>query len=180
MRPKIVLQACDEFLKNGYHGTSLSDIALKYILSKATIYHYFPSKAALFETVMEFLMKQWGNAVVAAVGEDSLGERNLLSVRDSVLVVMDQSKIISIERLAIGEAARFPRISNMYDKCVFIPLVEALTTLILNNNRRVPITHSAAREKSRKLAALFLSSRHRSLLNVEPVNGLCTLIEGFG
>ncbi len=41
------------FARQGYHGTSMRQIAHQAGMSPATIYHYFPDKAALFAAVYE-------------------------------------------------------------------------------------------------------------------------------
>lgn len=41
------------FLSNGYHGTSMRDIAAEAELAAASIYNHYPSKEAIFQEVME-------------------------------------------------------------------------------------------------------------------------------
>lgn len=45
--------AADHFLKYGYHGTSLSEVAKKAGINKSTIHYYFRSKKNLYREVIE-------------------------------------------------------------------------------------------------------------------------------
>jgi|Deesub1362A_J573_1020465.scaffolds.fasta_scaffold03633_2 AcrR family transcriptional regulator len=51
-RRRILDVACSLFLKQGYHGTSMRQIADHAQLAVSGIYNHFPSKETLFETVL--------------------------------------------------------------------------------------------------------------------------------
>lgn len=54
-RRELILRAAAEvFAEVGYHGASLEDIAERLDLTRASLYHYFPSKDALLSTCLEF------------------------------------------------------------------------------------------------------------------------------
>ncbi|MBS7531268.1 TetR/AcrR family transcriptional regulator [Hazenella sp. IB182353] len=59
---KIIHAAIQSFATHGYHATSIQDIADACGIAKGTIYKYFPSKEALFESVFiyhsESIVKQ--------------------------------------------------------------------------------------------------------------------------
>lgn len=53
-RELILRAAAVVFADVGYHGASLEDIAERLDLTRASLYHYFPSKDALLSTCLEF------------------------------------------------------------------------------------------------------------------------------
>jgi AcrR family transcriptional regulator len=49
-----ILEVAEEFLgEHGYHGTRLHQIAERVGIQKASLFHYFPSKAQLYRAVIE-------------------------------------------------------------------------------------------------------------------------------
>lgn len=71
--PPILRAALDCFAAQGYHGTSIREIASRAGLSVAGIYHHFSSKQALLVAVLEHAMEDlWWRSSAAAedVGAD--------------------------------------------------------------------------------------------------------------
>ncbi|WP_119344424.1 TetR/AcrR family transcriptional regulator [Facilibium subflavum] len=58
--PKIIKAAKTLFVKNGFNGTSLRDIAKKATVPVSLIYHYFDSKAHLWKEVKLTYLKESG------------------------------------------------------------------------------------------------------------------------
>lgn len=99
------------FAKNGYACTSMDEIATAAKVSKPTLYTYFGSKDQLFEALM------------VAQRDDMLqpfehGSKNL--VQDlhtfawAYAEVVMKPEFLSLARLVIGEAQRFPTIGKTY------------------------------------------------------------------
>ena len=51
----ILIKSSLSFLRNGYHGVSMRDIAEQVSLQKGSLYHYFPSKVELATTIVQHL-----------------------------------------------------------------------------------------------------------------------------
>jgi AcrR family transcriptional regulator len=56
---RILRAAADEFVKNGYKGTSVQAIADQVELPKANILYYFKSKKGLYLAVLEEILNLW-------------------------------------------------------------------------------------------------------------------------
>jgi AcrR family transcriptional regulator len=54
-RQKVILKASEMFLKHGYDNTPMSQLAKELGLSKAGLYHHYPSKEALLFDVIDFM-----------------------------------------------------------------------------------------------------------------------------
>jgi len=52
-RELLLARATELFAKHGYEGLSMSQLAREAQISKALLYHYFPSKRRLFEAALE-------------------------------------------------------------------------------------------------------------------------------
>jgi AcrR family transcriptional regulator len=72
---EILAVATELFRVRGYHGTRMDDVAAGVALNKATVYHYFPSKADILHRLC---MQSVGDAVEslrdAPEGADVLGQ----------------------------------------------------------------------------------------------------------
>ena len=62
----LVAAARDCFAEGGYSGTSLSQVATRTGITKASIFHHFPSKEALYLAVIGDVLGELGTLVLAA------------------------------------------------------------------------------------------------------------------
>lgn len=62
-KPEILRIALSLFHKQGYYSTSMSDLAEACGLKKGSFYHYFSSKEALMEAVLEHLREYYQNKI---------------------------------------------------------------------------------------------------------------------
>lgn len=79
-RQQIIDTAARLFTSRGFHGTSMSDLAVATRLTKGAFYHHFENKDALFFAVVESVREKWQNAVAAGVlqAEDALDQIAIL------------------------------------------------------------------------------------------------------
>jgi len=108
------------FLKKGYAGTTMEEIAAAAGLTKRTLYNNYPGKDALFtqivvetiafaESFARGLRQELAGGVTAAnVGAalDDLGSRLALGIV--------RHEVIALRRLLIGEAREFPALAAKY------------------------------------------------------------------
>src|SRR3954467_7317531 len=92
----ILTAAADVLAERGYHGMSLDEIADRLDLTKATLYHYFPSKEALVSACLEVLATRI-NQRLSEVAADSAGtasERlSRLIATQLVIIVREQPQM---------------------------------------------------------------------------------------
>jgi AcrR family transcriptional regulator len=70
-RQRIVTVALDTFARRGLLGTSVRDIAQRARIRVSTLYHYFPSKGALYTEVQEHVHERVRALVVEALGRSA-------------------------------------------------------------------------------------------------------------
>jgi AcrR family transcriptional regulator len=89
----ILAAAADVLAVRGYRGMSLDEVAERLDLTKATLYHYFPSKEALVSACIENIATRI-NQRLAEVAADSSGtarERlNRLIITQLMIIVREQ------------------------------------------------------------------------------------------
>jgi len=64
----VLAAALETFARTGLAGTSVRDIARQARIRVSTLYHYYPSKEALYHAVLERMAEQVREMVVAALG----------------------------------------------------------------------------------------------------------------
>lgn len=84
-RRAIVDAAADVFARNGYHASSVQDIATHANIGKGTVYEYFTSKEELFLAVYDAWMSDYEETISNRVREaqDTLGRID--AIRDSTV-----------------------------------------------------------------------------------------------
>ncbi|MFD1883738.1 TetR/AcrR family transcriptional regulator [Paracoccus pacificus] len=102
------------FLRDGFEGASVDEIARVAGVSKATLYSYFPDKRLMFLHVFrEELANCFADSSMLLTIE-APPEVILPAVMRLVADHITSDQGVSIYRVCIGEAARFPEIAKAY------------------------------------------------------------------
>jgi TetR/AcrR family transcriptional regulator, mexJK operon transcriptional repressor len=115
-RRAIVDAATEVFLKTGYLGTNMDEIAALSSVSKQTVYKHFASKEALFVEIVSSMTTGAGDAVhndVAKLGRDEDLADYLVEYALRQLTVVLTPRIMQLRRLVIGEVTRFPELARV-------------------------------------------------------------------
>jgi TetR/AcrR family transcriptional repressor of mexJK operon len=105
------------FLRNGYAGTSVDEIAALAGVSKQTVYKHFDDKEGLFTAVLLETIDQVGGRFYEGLGSlETSGdvERTLREVARELITVVMQPELIQLRRLVTAEAERFPTLGRAY------------------------------------------------------------------
>ena len=116
-RRAIVDAATVAFLRSGYRGTSMDEIAAAAGVSKQTVYKHFADKESLFSEIVTVTVNQASDPVHEEVRhlEDSGDvEANLRDLARRQLALVMQPRIVQLRRLVIGESSRFPELGRMF------------------------------------------------------------------
>ena len=102
------------FMAEGFEGASVDTIAREAGVSKATLYSYFPDKKLLFiEVAQREITRQ--ASLIAEIDHDGLSAREVLTQIGTNLATLLMSKFgISVYRVVIAEAGRFPEIGQQF------------------------------------------------------------------
>jgi len=110
----ILAAAQRTFLASGFGAASMDAIAREAGASKATVYAYFASKEELFGAVVARESERY--AAGFSAGELDLGdvEASLRVIAERFLRLLLSPDVIAINRVIIGEVARFPVLAEVF------------------------------------------------------------------
>jgi AcrR family transcriptional regulator len=101
---KLRREASALFARRGYGGTSMSEIAERVGVRKASLYNYYASKADLLLDLLEKSLEQWEEACRASLaGETTVEERLAAYLGSAVRFGRSNPQAIGIIRLAAGQ-----------------------------------------------------------------------------
>lgn len=121
-RQAILTEATALFLRHGFRGTSMDEVASAAAVSKQTVYKQFADKENLFREIVDGVARNSDGIVsriTAAFGEAVASTREGLEMRlhAAARVYLDgvlQSNVLSLRRLIIAEAEQFPDLAAAY------------------------------------------------------------------
>lgn len=113
-----VLEGAREiFLKDGFDGASVDDIAKAAGVSKATLYSYFPDKRLLFMEVARNECAVQADTATAKVNV-SLPARDVLRFAGYEMInIMSQTFNTRMYRMCMAESERFPEVGRQFYEC---------------------------------------------------------------
>jgi TetR/AcrR family transcriptional repressor of mexJK operon len=117
-RQAIAEAALRVFLRRGFAGASVDEIATEAHVSKPTIYAYFTNKDALFRRLLAMLVEQAQSELTAYTPEPARSAadvaRELRAYAEVWMRSILRPDLLALRRLVIGEAARFPELAAIY------------------------------------------------------------------
>jgi TetR/AcrR family transcriptional regulator, mexJK operon transcriptional repressor len=118
-RQAILHAARDLFLRNGYAGTSMDEVALMAEASKVTIYKHFSDKHTLFIAVVTDAIdeaKAGSQGLVDQLGNSTDLELDLRDFARQHVALVTQPHLIQMRRMIIAEAHRFPDLARAWHR----------------------------------------------------------------
>jgi TetR/AcrR family transcriptional regulator, mexJK operon transcriptional repressor len=129
----IMEAALPVFLRNGYLGTSMDEIAAVAAVSKQTVYKHFENKEGLFtDIVFSTIENAYSNfdAVIRVLRDSTDVDNDIRVFARVLLTALMQPRVVQIRRLVIAEANRFPELGNVYYEKSYESAVGLLSTSI--------------------------------------------------
>jgi AcrR family transcriptional regulator len=131
-RSAILEAATSVFLRSGYLGTSMDEIATLAGVSKQTVYKHFADKERLFSEIVTATIDEIANPntdEIRALRDTSDFERNLREFARRQLRAVMEPRLLQLRRLVIGEAGRFPQLGRLFYERGPGRTIDALTTM---------------------------------------------------
>ncbi|HKH16809.1 MAG TPA: TetR/AcrR family transcriptional regulator [Solirubrobacteraceae bacterium] len=116
-RRTILEAATTMFLRNGYRGTSMDEIAALAAVSKQTVYKHFADKESLFSEIVTSTVDEISEPVrdeVVKLEESGDVDADLRDLARRQLAMVMQPRVLQLRRLVIGEAGRFPELGRTF------------------------------------------------------------------
>ncbi len=113
-RATILAGAATVFARDGYEGASMSRIAREAGVSKGTLYNYFKDKAALFAAYVSAQCSETLPRIFEGAEIDGDPATFLRAIGLRMLRMMLSDLALSIYRVVLSEAARFPELAQAF------------------------------------------------------------------
>ena len=116
-RRAILDAATSVFLRQGYLGTSMDEIAALAGVSKQTVYKHFADKERLFIEIVTSTVNEISDPVheeVLHLEDSGDVEADLCDLARRQLARVMQPRLLELRRLVIGEASRFPQLGRTF------------------------------------------------------------------
>jgi TetR/AcrR family transcriptional repressor of mexJK operon len=111
---QILRGAATIFSRDGYEGASMSRIAACAGVSKGTLYNYFASKAELFSAWVAQECERKLSLVFGDAEMNDQLESGLLTVGSRIVHMMMSPSGLTIYRLTVAEASKFPELARSF------------------------------------------------------------------
>ncbi|NEY91643.1 TetR/AcrR family transcriptional regulator [Tabrizicola oligotrophica] len=163
---RILDSALKVFADQGYSGTSMDAIAALAGVSKPTLYQYFGSKEQLFGAIMA---EQRDTMLGAFEEPDGLGlVPELWAFSWHYAGTVLRPEFLSLARLIIGEAQRFPEIGRAYQAAGPERMLAGMMDYLMARKAEGRLTFDDAEMAAEDLWGLVLSApRNRALHDPE-------------
>ena len=116
-RRAILDAAAALFLRNGYRGTAMDEVAATAAVSKQTLYKHFSDKERLFRELVFGIVEGTATpfqATILAMQDSDDVERDLAGLAREYTAAVMQPEVLQLRRLMIGEAGRLPEVARAY------------------------------------------------------------------
>jgi AcrR family transcriptional regulator len=111
---QVIAGAREIFMRDGFDGAGVDDIAREAQVSKATLYSYFPDKRQLFVEVAKGECRRQADAAVAEIDTDAPPARVLRLAGLHILRFNLSPYGLAVYRIAIAESSRFPDLGREF------------------------------------------------------------------
>jgi AcrR family transcriptional regulator len=124
-RQQILDGAICTFLKHGYEGTGMNQVAEAAGVTKQTIYSHFGDKEGLFTAIVEELTEFHGKEPPCEIKKDATPEEVLRMLGQRFIRRQKDPRYLALLRVMIGESERFPELARLFSRNVIARGMEA-------------------------------------------------------
>lgn len=144
---QIMQGAMQEFLVNGYAGTSMDKVAACAGVSKATVYSHFQDKQGLFKALIEKLAQERFQSIF---GREPLeGDPKIVLsqvVAKALNQMLNDQEYRAFMRVLIGESERFPELAQFCVSSLVKPTINTLRQYLASRSElNIPDPEATAR-----------------------------------
>jgi TetR/AcrR family transcriptional repressor of mexJK operon len=131
---RAILEAATEvFLRHGYRGATLDEIAARAGVSRHTVYKQFGDKQRLFARILDGTVEhrdELDRTVAVALAVRGSGDlaKDLAGLARWLLGFLTRPGVRRLRRLVIGEAGRFPELGQGWYQKDFLPAIVTIAS----------------------------------------------------
>lgn len=102
------------FMRDGFEGASVDEIAREAQVSKATLYSYFPDKRLLFSEVARIECNRQAEEAVEVIGTSAPIEQVLHEAASRIVRFFLSDFGLQVYRICVAESHRFPELGTRF------------------------------------------------------------------
>ena len=153
------------FLKIGYGDTTIELVAEKARISKRTLYHRYPDKAALFGTVVRRIVGRLRPPDVSGLFIGGSLEEILPRLAGIILRAALDPQALALHRIIMAEATRFPELAAaIADRSASQEAIERIAALLQREIPAAQLPASAALFAAVQFLQMVIASPQRRVL----------------
>lgn len=111
---QVLSGAREVFLRDGFEGASVDEIARASGVSKATLYSYFPDKREMFMEMACVQCEQQAESMLQEIDPDAPAAEVLEMAAHGVLKLILSEFGVKVFRICVAEADRFPELGRQF------------------------------------------------------------------
>lgn len=100
------------FMRDGFEGASVDDIAREAGVSKATLYSYFPDKRLMFMEVAKNECQRQGEEAIELIDQSLPPDQVLRAAAERIIAFMASDFGQRVFRICVAESDRFPTLGH--------------------------------------------------------------------
>jgi AcrR family transcriptional regulator len=155
---EIIDAALAEFSTKGFAAARMSDIAARAGVSKAALFVYFPTKAALFEALITARASPQ-MALISRLAEAGVPFVTLVdALLDRIADVVSQPELRKLARIVIAESGNFPVLAQQWHDNLVGPALAALSAAIAAGQARGDVRAGDPRAMALGIIGPFVAS----------------------
>jgi AcrR family transcriptional regulator len=106
--------ARDVFMRHGFEGASVDEIARVARVSKATLYSYFPDKRIMFLEVAKVECRRQAERSIELTAESASVREALRTIGEGIVAFITSDFGLSVFRICVAESERFPELGMQF------------------------------------------------------------------
>lgn len=111
---QVLTGARDVFLRDGFDGASVDDIAKESGVSKATLYSYFPDKREMFIEMARVECQRQAETTLQNIDPEAPAPEVLTQIATGILQISLSDIAVKVFRICVAEAERFPELGRQF------------------------------------------------------------------
>jgi AcrR family transcriptional regulator len=153
-REEILDESTRLFAERGYEGTSMGDLADRVGLRKASLFHHFTSKEALYDAMIGRIVTELGDLVILSATTPGSYTERLDHMTTSLVTALGEQPFAA--RILVREMLEWGPFADARFRATMLPVFEAVEQFLLGGQREGVFIERDAKQLVMTMCAIHL------------------------